>query len=255
MLASQLHRAKRLGKKLAHVAPLVASNPRLLPLMREGVHPEHYARLNVKWLRDVNIKTMLDIGANTGQFTGAIHALFPDAAVYAFEPQADCYQALERRFADMPKVHPVNTALGDEDGEITFHRNAFSQSSSVLELTDLHREAFPWADEREDIKVPLGRLDRIAADIELNPTVLVKIDVQGYEDRVLRGGEKTIRAADVVLIETSFEPLYEGEATFGTVYDLMVGYGFRYAGNLDQIVNPANDRPLYADALFIRDEA
>ncbi len=146
----------------------------------------------------------------------------------------------------------IQTALGNEDGEIAFYRNAFSQSSSVLDLTDLHKEAFPWAKQGREIRVPIHRLDTLKSELDLMPSIFIKIDVQGYEDQVLRGGEQVIRQADFVLIETAFDQLYEGEATFGAVYDVMLDYGFRYAGSLDQIVNPANGRPLYADALFLR---
>lgn len=250
-----LPNVRRAGRKVINIAPLVVSRPKLLWLIRQGVHPEHYSRLNMAWLREMGIKTVLDIGANTGQFTGAAHALFRDATIHAFEPQEECYEALTRRFADVSNVHLIHTAIGDEDGEVTLHQNAFSQSSSVLEMTDLHRESFPWAAESGTAQVPIRRLDSIAADLVLERPMLVKIDVQGYEDRVLRGGEQTIRTADVILIETSFEPLYEGEANFATVYAVMRDYGFRYAGNLDQVRSPSNDRPLYADALFIRESA
>lgn len=252
MLRTRLSIARRLGKKAISVAPLVAANPRLLSLLKNGVHPEHFTRLNVKWLGDANIQTVLDIGANTGQFTGAIHALFPDATIYAFEPLAESFRVLAERHADHPNVVPFRTAVGDEDGEITFHRNAFSQSSSALELTMLHRDAFPWAVERSEIQVPVRRLDSMLDELTLTPTVLVKIDVQGYEDRVLRGARRLMEKVDYVLVETSFEPLYKNEATFAAVYDLLSGAGFRFAGSIDQIVNPANDRPLYADALFVR---
>lgn len=242
----------RLGRKALKVAPLVAANPKLLPLMRQGVHPEIYERLNGPWLRDAGIRTVLDIGANTGQFSRTIHALFPEATVYAFEPQEDCVSELEASFQGNPRLHAIRTAVGDEDGELTFHSNAFSQSSSALQMTELHKEAFPWARDSEEIRVPVHRLDTLASDLDLVGPILVKIDVQGYEDRVLRGGEQTVRQADIVLIETAFEQLYEGEATFPVVYELMSAFGFRYAGNLDQVDNPATGRPLYADALFLR---
>lgn len=252
MVTAKLASAKRLSKKALNVAPLVASNPKLLPLMRQGVHPEIYERLNGAWLRQGNIRTILDIGANTGQFSRTVHALLPHASIYAFEPQADCFEVIRQGFAGAPNLHAVQTAVGDEDGEITFHRNEFSQSSSILELTDTHKDAFPWAQESCEIQVPIHRLDTLQSDIDLTSAVLIKIDVQGYEDRVLRGGEQVVRQADFVLIETAFEQLYEGEATFDAVYEIMLGYGFHYAGNLDQIINPATDRPLYADALFLR---
>jgi len=252
MLTSRLASAKRLGKKALNVAPIVTSNPKLLSLMRQGVHPEIYNRLNGAWLTQGKIRTVLDIGANTGQFSHTVHALLPDATIYAFEPQADCFEAIQQGFMSSPNLHVIQTAIGDDDGEITFHTNNFSQSSSVLKLTDLHKEAFPWATESGEIQVPIRRLDSLQTELDLTSSILVKIDVQGYEDRVLLGGGEVIHKAEIVLIETAFEPLYQGEASFSVVYDLMIGYGFRYAGNLDQITNPSNDRPLYADALFLK---
>ena len=253
MVDPKMKSAKRLIRKAVHVAPLVMANPRLLSLMRQGVHPEIYERLDGAWLLDAKVRTVLDIGANTGQFSRTINALLPEATVYAFEPQADCFTALEASFAGDSRLRAVRTAIGDEDGEITFYRNAFSQSSSALQLTDLHKEAFPWARESEAITVPVHRLDTLGSDLDLITPMLVKIDVQGFEDRVLRGGERVIRQADFVLIETAFDRLYEGEATFPVVYELMSGFGFRYMGNLDQVDNPATGRPLYADALFLRE--
>lgn len=252
MVVLQMEKAKRLGRKAANVAPLLVSNPRLLTLMRQGVHPEIYERLHGAWLLEGNIKTVLDIGANTGQFSRTIHALLPDAKVYSFEPQEDCFNEIEKSFAGTPGLHAIQTAIGDEDGEVIFHRNEFSQSSSILPLTQTHVDAFPFARESLDISVPIHRLDSLASRIELEPSILIKIDVQGYEDRVLAGGEEVIRQADMVLIETGFEQLYEGEADFGTVYEMMREYGFRYVGNLDQVRSPLSGRPLYADALFIR---
>jgi FkbM family methyltransferase len=248
---ARLARVKRLGLKVAHLAPEVARRPRLLPLMLGGVHPEHYLRLDANWVRDAGIKTVLDIGANTGQFTGAVRAVLPEATIYAFEPLPECCRELKSRFADAPTVCVFGVALGEEDGEVTFHRNVYSQSSSVLELADLHRQMSPWASKTEPVPVPMRRLDSLLPDLDLIPPVIIKIDVQGYEDRVLRGGAQVIREARYVLVETAFEPLYEAQATFAAVYDMMIGYGFRFAGNLNQIENPADGRPLFADALFV----
>jgi hypothetical protein len=98
----------------------------------------------------------------------------------------------------------------------------------------------------------MRRLDSLMPELDLKPAMLVKIDVQGYEDRVLRGGERVVRVADYVLVETAFEPLYEAQATFATVYEVLIGFGFRYAGNLNQTTNPADGTVLFADALFVR---
>ena len=185
MTKSRLVSARRLGRKAVNVAPIVASNPRLLPLMREGVHPEIYRRMNRPWLHDAGIRTVLDIGANTGQFTCTMHALLPETTIYAFEPQADTFETLKENVSNSPELHAIHTAVGDEIGETVFHKNTFAQSSSVLPMTDLHKVAFPWATESTEVRVPITTLDAIQDVLELVPAVLIKIDVQGFEDRVL----------------------------------------------------------------------
>jgi hypothetical protein len=95
-------------------------------------------------------------------------------------------------------------------------------------------------------------LDDLAPQLELRDPLFIKIDVQGYEDEVLAGGEQTIRRAAVVLVETSFETLYEDQPLFDEVYRTLTGWGFRYAGSLDQICSPQDRRPLQADSLFVR---
>jgi FkbM family methyltransferase len=181
-----------------------------------------------------------------------MHALLPDTTVYAFEPQADTFGALTASFGGSPRLVALHTAVGDHTGETEFHQSTFAQSSSVLPMTELHKDAFPWAAESVTTRVPISTLDALAAGLDLREEVFIKIDVQGFEDRVIKGGADTLRRVRFVLVETAYEPLYEGEATFEIVYRLMTDHGFRFAGNLDQVRNPRTDLPLYADALFIR---
>jgi hypothetical protein len=83
--------------------------------------------------------------------------------------------------------------------------------------------------------------------------LLVKIDVQGYEDYVLRGGEQTIRRARLIIIETSFQAQYEAQPLFDDVYRTLTGWGFAYVGAIDQLMNPSNGSIVQQDSLFIRE--
>ena len=232
--------------------PALAAKPRRIPWLFQGVTPGRLLSLDVGWLQAAGIRTVVDIGANTGQFALTTHRLLPQAAIHSFEPLADCHARLVERLQGVPDFHAYAVALGDVDGEVEFQRNDFSQSSSVLPMAPLHKEALRWTGHATPVTVPVRRLDSVLGDSHLEPNVLVKIDVQGFEDRVLAGGEHTIRQAHYVMVETSMEPLYEGQASFERVYELMAGYGFRYGGNLEQLVNPHDGRILQADALFLR---
>jgi FkbM family methyltransferase len=208
--------------------------------------------LDLPWLKQAQIRTVLDIGANTGQFASAVHEVLPHARIYSFEPLDDCYKQLKNRLSNADGFKAFNVSLSSEDGSAKFYRNAYTQSSSLLPMTDLHRNAFAWTAQTAPVTVKMRRLDSFWDEIELQRQVLVKIDVQGSEDQVLLGAERVIGEAKYVIVETSFEPLYEGQASFERVYDIMIGYGFRYAGNMDQLASPIDGRILQADALFVR---
>ena len=79
------------------------------------------------WLKNIGVKTIIDIGANTGQFSTSIHQIFPEAMLYSFEPLLDCYEELVTNFKDVTRFQAFNLALGDRSGEIEmYHNNFFS---------------------------------------------------------------------------------------------------------------------------------
>src|SRR5438034_257558 len=88
----------RLAERLARFSYLVA-NPRLIgPRLRGGLVTTIVA-LDQPWLRELNPKTILDIGANTGQFAVAINTILPDARILSFEPLPDCFEQLKRNLS------------------------------------------------------------------------------------------------------------------------------------------------------------
>jgi hypothetical protein len=89
--------------------------------------------------------------------------------------------------------------------------------------------------------------------LDVVDNVLVKIDVQGTEDKVILGGEKVLSRASVLIVETTFEPLYKDQPLFDEVYDLLRRMGFLYMGTDHIIRNPADGTVLQCDSLFMRE--
>src|SRR5213083_1910052 len=79
-----------------------------------------------RWLQQRPIRTVLDIGANTGQFATEIHALLPNARIYSFEPLADSYRQLIAKMKAVPSFVAFNVALGDDNGRADMRRHAFT---------------------------------------------------------------------------------------------------------------------------------
>lgn len=197
-------------------------------------------------------RTVIDVGANAGQFAIASAKLFPDVAVHSFEPNPDCAATLQRNVASLKNVQVYPLALGDEKGEAAFHVNSHSHSSSILPLTGNHREAFPQAREVDTIRVTLSTLDQVFADVELPGPVLLKLDVQGYEARVLRGAANTLKRIDHVVLEASFKPMYQGEMLFMDMALLMRDYGFTFLRPVGLLPDPRTGEIIQMDALFRR---
>ncbi len=203
-------------------------------------------------LQHYDVRTVLDIGANEGQFAELIRVLCPCAQVYSFEPLPDVHAILQRRFADDPSVVAVNCGLSDQSGRVLMNRSAFTPSSSLLPMADLHRKEFPHTAQQTTVEVEIQRLDDwMAADgPESAPGLLVKLDTQGHEEAVIAGGEQTLRKARLAVVEVSFFELYEGQPLFADIYRQLSALGFVYRGSLEQTYSRQQDRILFADALF-----
>lgn len=196
--------------------------------------------------------TVLDVGANVGQFAVASAKLFPDARVHSFEPVPDCVESLRKNVSSLGNVIVYPLALGEDEGEVEFHVNTHSHSSSVLPLAQAHRDAFPEARETRVIQVQLSTLDRVFANVEFKSPVLLKLDVQGYEVQTLRGAVETLRRVDYVVLEASFKPMYEGELLFMDTVRIMEQQGFRFERPVGWLSEPGNGEILQMDALFVR---
>ena len=204
------------------------------------------------WLKQFNIRTVLDIGANTGQFAALIHKTLPDAMIYAFEPLKDCHEQLVERMKNAPRFKAFQFALGSEDVEMNMHRSTYSPSSSIRPMSPLHEKAFPYTKGAVSEKITVKRLDDIAEGLTLTKNLLVKIDVQGFEDQVFAGGAQTIPKAKALIVETSFERLYEGQPLFDEIYAITKRMGFVHHGNLSQLLSPVDGSVLQADGIFIK---
>lgn len=208
--------------------------------------PDH-----LECLRGLGIRTVLDVGANTGQFVRRVRRLLPEAAIHAFEPLPTAYASLARLAARDPLVTAHAFALGESDAEADMQVNVYSPSSSLLRMNETAAREFPYIAAKGFLKINVRSLDRFAQERRLEGPIFVKLDVQGFEDRVVRGGSDTLARAVALLSEVTFVPLYEGQVLFTELYAGLRGLGFHCAGMFDNIVG-SGGRILQSDALFLR---
>jgi len=193
--------------------------------------------------------TLIDVGANKGQFALAVRALFPRAEIHAFEPlraSADRFAAL---FSGDQRTRLHRCAVGAQAETRIFHVTDRADSSSLLKPGTGQRDAYGvgLAGQIEVEVKPLGDLIDLAA---LAAPVLLKIDVQGAELEVLRGIER-IEMVDCLYVELSFVELYEGQALFEEVRAWLAARGFELRGVYNQSSTKAFG-PTQADCLFVK---
>jgi len=207
------------------------------------------------WLRRLPIRTIIDVGANDGQFAGIARRLYPAAHIYSFEPLGDCFSEMRLSFKNDPLWRGYQCALGAEEGMTQINRSPKTASSSLLVMAPLHEEAFPESSGGRVEQVPIRRLDDVFQGATLTHDILIKLDVQGFEDRVLAGAGSVLAQARIVITEVSFERLYDDQASFDDIYGRLCKAGFHFHGSHSQVRHPLDGRVLQEDAIFIRGDA
>lgn len=211
--------------------------------------------LRLRWLKERNIKTVLDIGANEGQFALLMRELLPQAAICSFEPIPSCYNQLLIKFNNDKNFKGFNFAIGETDETIEMNINDFTPSSSLLEIDELHVKNFKHTAHSTKQQIQVKRLDGLSDELSLVKPYMVKIDTQGYEDKVIKGGQKLLAEADVIFIELTYSPLYKGQTLFDDIYNDLVKLGFRYHGNSEELLSPVNGAVLQSDGVFIKQQS
>lgn len=129
-----------------------------------------------------------------------------------------------------------------------------SVSSSALAMLQSHVEAAPRSACVSTERVPLSRLDIMAPDyLQPGSVPFLKIDTQGYEDRVLDGATDFLSRVIGLQLELSFVPLYEGQQLFHTMVERMRALGFSIWAIWPGFHNPHSGRMLQVDVTFFRD--
>jgi FkbM family methyltransferase len=231
---------------------VMVRHPEAIRLRRRGIDYDQFRHLRQRWLLDIGIRTILDVGANTGQFARLAAAVFPSSRIFSFEPLPDCFEALKVAVPPPSRFQAFNIALGEREASLEMRRSRHSPSSSFLEMGSLHKEAFPDTGSCQRVTVAMRRLDEVARQLPIEEEVLLKLDVQGYEDKVIAGASETLPRVRVIIVETSFHPLYEGQLLFHGMHELLRSHGFGFQGTLEQLADPRDGRILQADSVFVR---
>ena len=182
-------------------------------------------------LRNLNIDKIVDVGAHKGEFLEKMLKIEKVNSFYAFEPQKDIFNYLNKRFSKNNKITLLNYAVDKEITNKKLQINKFSMTSSLSEVNEkslyfklknfLTRSKSNFVDEYE---VQTNTIDNFFKNVNLEKTLL-KIDVEGYEMNVIKGSLMKLKEIPYVIIENQFGNHYQN-TNFKDIKDVLFKYNF-----------------------------
>jgi FkbM family methyltransferase len=173
-------------------------------------------------IRAVGGKTVVDIGANRGEFSMAAAAMDPSARIIAFEPNPEIAAILKRDLAHncITNVEVRECGLSDCAEVLTLHVPFVNSGSASF--GGFESEGFVI----KDIPVRVGDEELRGSEPQL-----IKIDVEGFELRVLRGLRKTIEGfRPIIETELVDDNLARCQASQQEIQSFMADLGYRGFG-------------------------
>jgi FkbM family methyltransferase len=208
----------------------------------------------IRALRWLDVDTVIDVGANVGQFASGIRSSGFTGRILSCEPLPDAYAQLVQRASKDGQWKALNTALGADNGFVSMNISANSYSSSVLTITQTHLTAAPASHITGSVKVPLTRLVDVVRAEAVDPArTLLKVDTQGYEGPVLDGAGDLLADFPAIQLELSMLPLYEGQALFAHLLDRLQQSGHTLFSLDPGFADPITGRMLQCDGLFVKE--
>ena len=209
----------------------------------------------IRLLEYYNIDLVFDIGANKGQYaTGIIDAGYANRIV-SFEPLTSVYGNIEKESEkyDNWTVAP-RCAIGAKKEVIEINISANSVSSTLLDMLDSHIEGAPESKVIGKEKVQVFPLDDIGLEyIKDAKNIFLKIDVQGFEQEVLKGAQTMIDKAKGIEMEISLIPLYENQNwLLPQVIDFMLQKNFHLVSIAPAFTDNKTGKVLQCNGIFFR---
>jgi FkbM family methyltransferase len=186
-----------------------------------------FARMQ-RLMRGKRVTGILDAGASHGRISRKLLTRFPEADVFAFEPNSLHSETLQQFAREESRFHPYPIALSDEKGRARLNLTTAPGSTSLLTPNRQMRELFSAdAVVEGSMEVDVTTIDDWVQSQGNPPLQIMKFDIQGAELRALRGATHTLgESTALIYIELWFNPGYEEGALYGEVDSFLRTQGF-----------------------------
>lgn len=217
-------------------------------------HMRNHDLRRAKLIHDLGITVVVDGGANRGQYGSRLREHGYRGRIASFEPLAGPFSELSTLAARDGNWRCFQLALGDSPGNLPVNVAEFDQVSSMLAATGAMRtESWRPRKQQETAVVTLASLLPEILMPEDRP--FLKLDVQGYEYRALRGAGGDLRRFHGIELELATVSLYEEAVLAPRMVNMLDDHGFSLFSMEPSFVDFATGRVLEFESLFLRDDA
>lgn len=196
---------------------------------------------------------IFDVGAHQGEISALFRDIFPSAVIHAFEPFPESFATVQRRFAADSRTHVHRHGLSERDSVRKFHSNQSSATNSLLPTDGESSKSWRVGqlETCQVIEAEFKTLDSVMEERNVERIDILKLDVQGAESLVMRGGENAFRHRRVGLIYTEIitQPTYVGQLRFDEALAVFYNMGFDLHG-LYNLSLTSQGRLRQLDAIF-----
>lgn len=189
--------------------------------------------------------TIVDVGAYHGHWARSAKEIFPEASILMIEAQ----ESKERYLRELQGAHPNSmfyklALLGAED-QVSMNFYEMETGSSVFyEQSNVDRLL---------VEKKMAALDSVLQEFGWDTVDLIKLDVQGYELEVLKGGAKALEGAGAVLLEVSILGFIKNAPLLHNVVEFMKERGFMAYDICSFIRRPLDNALCQTDLIFVKE--
>ncbi len=198
------------------------------------------------------IDCVLDVGANSGQFSKNLRRIGYKRQIISFEPILSAFNELKKNSKKDKKWEVFNFALGDDEKESEINISQNSLSSSILNIKKEHLISEPKSKYIRREKILIKKLDGLNEIFKNYNNIYLKIDTQGYEENILNGAKSLIKSIKGLQLEMSVYPLYEGQLLFNEFFEKLEKLDFEIWDIERTFSNPNTGKILQIDAILFK---
>ena len=195
------------------------------------------------------VDTVIDVGANLGQYGKMIRSQGFHGRIISFEPIPQVLDELRAVAASDGNWEVVPKAVTNAIGPVRFQVSENLVSSSLLNIANEHIEAAPSSRTVGEIEVETIRLDQILSTMK-SSKVMVKIDVQGAERSVLSSADDLLSSITLLELEMSLFELYRGQALMRELDSCLIQKGFELVSIQEGFFSEKSGELLQIDAIY-----